>query len=827
MRTALTALLASFCITLSAAADKSAASPSAPPPAATLIVLDASGSMRELIGGESKMDIAKRAVGELVAGLPDEAQLGLVVYSHRKPQDCEDIELLLPPAKLDRKAFVATVNAIKPKGRTPLASALEFAAAKLEYTKQPASIILVTDGLETCGRNPCETAARLKAAGMSFVVHAVAFDLSSRDAKSIACIANATGGRFLQAKDAASLRDALAVVAAETVATPSVPTPPKPVNAEPAPAPKIAPPPPAVTLKAPDAVDAGAALSVLWTGPDASGDFVTIVPKGASDDEDGNLAYTRRGSPLALSAPVDAGDAEIRYISGSDHTVLARRALRVLPVEIKLEAPSEVVAGAEARVTWKGPAYSGDYVVIVPADPAIETDSRPAAVYQVPSVVVTAPMYVGAAEVRLQSGQNRKILGRCPIRIVAANVSLDTPAEVVAGSVVRVVWKGPNNENDSVSIVPLNHADEARDNSASTMGGSPAQVQAPNFVGDCEVRYVSGQDHKVLARRPILTLPAAATLSAPAKTMAGSAVSVAWTGPDNPNDFLTLVRKSVGDTEYAEKVSTMGGSPLVLRAPAESGPAEVRYMDGTDYHVIARREIAVLAPRATLRAPARVPASSVLQVAWTGPDGENDFLTIVPAGSSDDTIGVRAWTMSGSPLEIETSAEPGAYEIRYIVFRDSSVLQRMPLEIGPAGSAILERTEDASAVPTSAASGAAAKPAEPPTVGHGERVDVAAHLVPGRTTVFVLTSPYSTFSAKFDDECRQLHAQRDDVAVVFIDINRPSIRWLDGESPASVQFDVKKRGIPSVILYDAAGQPMPEEMNEQATIWRWLHVRGH
>jgi len=107
------------------------------------------------------------------------------------------------------------------------------------------------------------------------------------------------------------------------------------------------------------------------------------------------------------------------------------------------------------------------------------------------------------------------------------------------------------------------------------------------------------------------------------------------------------------------------------------------------------------------------------------------------------------------------------------------------------------------------------------------RVDIASHLVPGCITVFVLTSPYSSFSAEFDDECRQLHAQRDDVAVVFVEINRPGIKWLDGDSPAAVQFNVKKRGIPCVTLYDAAGQPMPEEMNEQATIWRWLHVHGH
>jgi Ca-activated chloride channel family protein len=819
MKTTLTALLASFCITLSAAADKPAAAPATPSPAATLIVLDASGSMKELIGGESKMDIAKRAIGELVAGLPDEVRLGLVVYSHRKPQDCEDIELLLTPARLDRKAFVATVNAIKPKGRTPLAASLEFAAAKLEYTTQPASIILVTDGLETCGRNPCETAARLKASGVSFVVHAVAFDLSSRDAKSIACIANATGGRFLQAKDAASLKDALAVVAAEAVAAPAVPKP-----AEPTPKP-VAPPIP-VTLKAPEKVDVGAAFSVAWTGPDASGDFITVVPKGAADDDDGNLAYTRRGTPLTMTAPVDPGEVEVRYISGSDHAVRARAAVKVLGVEVTLDAPAEAIAGSEVKVVWKGPANDGDYLAIMPASTGEEFEAKYCPVEKSRPALVIAPMQPGAAEVRYMSGQRGRVLGRRPITITAAKIELSAPEEVVAGSTVDVSWKGPNNANDYVTIVPKAAPDSTRGAFGFTGGVTKFPIAAPAEPGDCEIRYVSGQGGAVLGRRALRTVAAEATLTAPGEVMSGGSVSVTWKGPNNENDFITIVAASASAAERGEPVYTAGGSPAALRAPTEPGTMEIRYVGGADGRILARRPLNVSAAQALIRVPQRVPAGASVSAIWKGPDGENDFLTIVPAGSSDDTVGVRAWTLGGSPLEIETPAEPGAYEIRYVVFRDGRVLVRVPLEIGPAGSAILERAVEAATAPVST-SGAAAKPAEPPTISHGERVDVAAHLVPGRTTVFVLTSPYSSFSAKFDDECRQLHAQRDDVSVVFIAINRPGIKWLDGDSPAAVQFDVKKRGIPSVILYDAAGQPMPAEMNQQSTIWSWLHVRGY
>jgi len=824
MKTTLTALLASFCITLASAADKPAAAPATPPPAATLIVLDASGSMKELIGGKSKMDIAKRAIGELVAGLPDEVRLGLVVYSHRKPQDCDDIELLLPPAKLDRKAFVATVNAIKPKGRTPLAASLEFAAAKLEYTKQPASIILVTDGLETCGRNPCETAAKLKAAGVSFVVHAVAFDLSSRDAKSIACIANATGGRFLQAKDAASLKDALAVVAVEAVATPAVPKP-----AEPTPKPVAAPIP--VKLKAPEKVDVGATFNVAWTGPDASGDFITVVPKGTADDDDGNLTYTRRGSPLAMTAPVDPGEVEVRYVSGSEHAVRARATVKVLGVEVTLDAPAAAIAGSEVKVVWKGPGNDGDYLAIVPAGAGEEYEAEICPVEKGDPALVTAPMKPGAAEIRYLSGQRGRVLGRRPITIAAAEIELSAPDEVVAGSTVVVSWMGPNGRNDYVTIVAKDAPDTARAGFGFTGGVTKFPITTPIDAGECEIRYVSGQDGSVLARRALRTVAGEATLVAADQAMAGGSVSVAWQGPNNENDFITVV--PTGSDERGETAYTAGGSPSVVRLPVVPGAAEIRYVAGADGRILARRPLALVEPRAWVLAPASVPAGATVSARWSGPDGENDFLTIVPAGSSDDTVGVRAWTMGGSPLEIETPAEPGAYEIRYVVFRDGRVLVRVPITIGVAGSAVVERAMDAPAVLVPDAGGAAAgspagaKPAEPPVIGNGERVEIAEHLVPGRITVFVVTNLTGSFGAQFHDECRQVHAQRDDVAVVFVEINRPGIKWMDGDSPASAQFDVKKRGIPSVILYDAAGQPMPEEMNQQSTIWSWLHVRGY
>ena len=643
--------------------------------ASTIIVLDASGSMTERIKGETKIDIAKRAVLELVRSLPDDARLGLVVYGHRKPGDCADIELLIPPAKLDRASFVAAVNAIKPKGMTPLSGALEFTARALDFTKQPANVILVSDGLETCGKDPCATAARLKAAGLKFVVHAVAFDLSAKEAKSFACIATTTGGRFLQANDAASLKDALYVAVTEAVVA-------SPAKAA-APPPEVITP---VTIKAPASVLAGAAFPVGWTGPDNAGDFITIVPKGTPDGDDGNLAYTRQGSPLQVTSLLDPGEAELRYVAGRSHTVLARAAIKVTAIDVTLTAAAEVTAGAPVAITWKGPNNEGDFITVVPKG----TDDSGYALYvntrEGSPLAVAAPMEPGEAEIRYLSGQRGHVLARRPIKVLPAQISLAARDEVVAGGVVEITWKGPNNPNDYLTIVAATVPDGSRGAIAYTLHGSPLQVTAPSELGACEIRYISGQGDLVLARRAIKTVAAEVTLTAPAEVVAGASVAVAWTGPNNQNDYLTIVARETPDGAAGRFAWTASGSPAAVNAPDAPGTGEVRYVSGQGDKVLARRPIQIVAAQITLTAPAKAPLGAPVPIVWTGPNNQNDYITIVSKGTPDGTDGHFAWTAAGSPAQVDPPDAPGPCEVRYVSGQGGKVLARINLEITGPGS---------------------------------------------------------------------------------------------------------------------------------------------
>lgn len=133
-----------------------------------IIILDASGSMWESVNGTPKIEIARKVIGDLVKEWDPSIELGLMAYGHRRKSDCSDIELLIPPGPVDANKFIAVVNAIKPVGKTPLTASVLKAADILKYTEEKATVILVSDGVETCGMDPCKVAEELASTGVDF-----------------------------------------------------------------------------------------------------------------------------------------------------------------------------------------------------------------------------------------------------------------------------------------------------------------------------------------------------------------------------------------------------------------------------------------------------------------------------------------------------------------------------------------------------------------------------------------------------------------------------------------------------------------------------------
>lgn len=181
-----------------------------------ILVFDASGSMAGTDMNSVTPHIAKvrEAVAAVLARVTPERPLGLVTYGPGPYGRCQSIELNVPPAPNTAQRIMNVIDALVPAGETPLTQSVELAAEALKFREKPATVVLLTDGEETCGGDPCKLARTLKASGRATTVHVIGYRTPvsltlGAGLQSTRCLADETGGLFIQAENKAELIDAL------------------------------------------------------------------------------------------------------------------------------------------------------------------------------------------------------------------------------------------------------------------------------------------------------------------------------------------------------------------------------------------------------------------------------------------------------------------------------------------------------------------------------------------------------------------------------------------------------------------------------------------
>ncbi len=177
-----------------------------------VILIDSSGSMKEQAGnGQTRMEAAKVGLGKVIAALPADAAVGLRVYGasvEDGPKSCTDSDLVVPVKQVDKGALKAGVNKLKPLGDTPIAYSLKKAAADLPEGGSK-SIVLVSDGEENCGGNPCKIARQISDSGTELHVDVIGLQVDAKSRNQLSCIANAGGGTYYDVPDAINLPNTL------------------------------------------------------------------------------------------------------------------------------------------------------------------------------------------------------------------------------------------------------------------------------------------------------------------------------------------------------------------------------------------------------------------------------------------------------------------------------------------------------------------------------------------------------------------------------------------------------------------------------------------
>jgi Ca-activated chloride channel family protein len=185
----------------------------------TVLILDASASMNTADAPGPRIDAAKKAAQGLVDKLPDDSVIGLTTYGTgtgiaeaEQVAGCQDVKTLIPLGRLDREHMRQQIAGLTPSGYTPISLALQRAADQLPTDASPQAIVLVSDGEDTCGTPPCDTAIAAKQNHPGLTISTVGFKTEGPASEQLACIARVTGGLFVEATNADQLASRLIAV---------------------------------------------------------------------------------------------------------------------------------------------------------------------------------------------------------------------------------------------------------------------------------------------------------------------------------------------------------------------------------------------------------------------------------------------------------------------------------------------------------------------------------------------------------------------------------------------------------------------------------------
>ena len=176
-----------------------------------LFVIDFSQSMAERFNGETKSQMVKSVLEDVLAELPSDIPVGLRVYGHKCGitafQACKASQLAIPITTNSVTKIPDAMNRFSPRGMTPITYSLKQAIANdFGNFSGKKHIILFTDGGENCDESPCKYAIELSKLRRDVVIDVITFNIGDKDAlEQLECTALVTKGEFYQTNTKAEL----------------------------------------------------------------------------------------------------------------------------------------------------------------------------------------------------------------------------------------------------------------------------------------------------------------------------------------------------------------------------------------------------------------------------------------------------------------------------------------------------------------------------------------------------------------------------------------------------------------------------------------------
>ena len=347
-----------------------------------------------------------------------------------------------------------------------------------------------------------------------------------------------------------------------------------------------------------------------------------------------------------------------------------------------LSAPEQANADSLLKIGLDDVNNPQDFIIIVKPDES-EGHYKEYAYTTGDSVELFVPVDPGDYEIRwLGAKSPYPTLTRQKLKVLPVTAQLQVPATAAIGTVIPFQWQGPDNPQDFITIVSAATKEGQYGDYVYTSAGKSVSLVAPIEPGNYEIRYLTGRGNKTLGRAPIQITDSAASVQFTSPARIGQTLSVQWTGPANPREFITVVKAGSRDGHYAGYTYVDTGNPLELLLPEVPGDYEIRYMTADSDRVLARVPLKIETVAASVEGPATAVARSLIQVKWSGPDNAEDYIAITPAGKPASYIHY-SYTARGNPVTIEVPKEPGDYDIHYLTANSAQSLAMAKLKVTP------------------------------------------------------------------------------------------------------------------------------------------------
>ncbi len=175
-----------------------------------LFLVDGSNSMFGAWESSIKIDAAKSILNDLVDSLRinKNLELALRIYGHRfslENRNCEDTKLEVGFSPENHDQIISKMEALEPKGTTPIAYSLMQAANDFPVSDSYRNIvIIITDGVESCGGDPCAVSESLQRSRVFLKPFIIGLSMDEDYKKEFDCL-----GTFFDARQISDFRRAL------------------------------------------------------------------------------------------------------------------------------------------------------------------------------------------------------------------------------------------------------------------------------------------------------------------------------------------------------------------------------------------------------------------------------------------------------------------------------------------------------------------------------------------------------------------------------------------------------------------------------------------